>query len=163
MCQFGNHWTSTSHNVMNRKRCYYVQDILIYWLNVWRRILYTFNPNRVETLMWNLWIWFDIPSNAKPTNHIPKTKYLTHCRNYQREMHRENGHLVLQCKCILSIDWCIEVWQKDMHFFDTATWQHNTKTPMIVKENTDIMTLNYSGDLEYLSIWMLTFTLERRI
>ena len=53
-------------------------------------------------------------------------------------------HLVLQCKCMLI-------------YIDSVgrgeDTQHNTyKTPMIVKENTDIMTLNFSRDLEYLSM-----------
>ena len=70
-----------------------------------------------------------------------------------------NDYLVLQCKCIsVYCVWYVDivVSTEDKYFVYNNTTKHNTtehtKTPMIVKKNTDIMTLNYSGDLEYLSM-----------
>ena len=75
MCQSLNIYRLLLSTVLNRKRCYYVQDILIYWLNVWKRTLYTFNPNRdkIHVKCMDL-IWYITNAQSQQIITIPKTK-----------------------------------------------------------------------------------------
>ena len=122
MCQSLNIYRLLLSTVLNRKRCYYVQDILIYWLNVWERILYTFNPNRDETHVKCMdLIWYTI-TNAKPTNYnIPKTKY------YLCTVGDWNTMITWYCNvsvCVWYLD--IVVSAEDKYFVYNNTTKHNT-------------------------------------